>query len=202
MNQRKGVSRFKICSFVFIIVSMLGICCLSGCGKETAQPADSQETVAGEKTENQDTEVVETVGEVTKENAEEVEVTQEETMEELVEEPVAEEPEVEMVDFETWAKQEGNDEVCLVHWNEELGIQEIMLTLDESKTAYEIQDGDRFAIPFRSNIGLIQILNGEKFVFENTEYLEIPLEKGVSTVFYIYYSNEKEEEISLCYVFK
>lgn len=49
---------------------------------------------------------------------------------ESIEDP--EVPEAEMVDFETWAKQEGNDEPCLVVWNERLGIQDIISTWKET----------------------------------------------------------------------
>lgn len=84
-------------------------------------------------------------------------------------EVLQEEPEVEMVDFETWAKQEGNEEVCLVVWNETTKTQKII----EEMETYVIQEGDRFAVPYRENIHIE--IDGELVEWESLEYTELHL---------------------------
>lgn len=124
-----------------------------------------------------------------------------ESTEKVVEETTPEEPIVEMVDFDTWAKQEDNDEVCMVIWNEELGIQDIMPTLSETKKAYEIQEGDKFAIPYKDNIFHVEI-NDVVYAFENYEYLEVSVPKGEISNVHIAYKNEEGENIILSYGLK
>lgn len=116
-------------------------------------------------------------------------------------------PEVEMVDFETWAKQEGNNDVCLVIWNEELNIQEVMLTLGKSCKAHKVQEGDRFAIPYRENIKYVNLLheNGELDILgwkNGAEYMEVEIPIGENVDFYINYENENGEVKTLSYAFK
>ena len=100
----------------------------TGCGNQTDTATDNttiEESVAVTPTEN----VPESDDDVSTEatTAEtETKTTETESTEEMITETPAAESEVEMVDFETWAKQEGNEEVCLVIWNEELGVQEIV----------------------------------------------------------------------------
>ena len=89
----------------------------------------------------------------TKEPEVEVDIESTEDAEEPEVEVVPDEPEVEMVDFETWAKQEGNEEPCLVVWNETTGKQEII----QPKKKYIIEEGDRFAIPYRDVIVAVNI---------------------------------------------
>ena len=125
----------------------------------------------------------------------------------VTEEPVdPEEPVVNMVDFETWAKQKGNEDVCLVIWNEELGNQEVMIPSKKTLKAYEVKEGDRFAIPYRENILYVYVLhaNGEVEVlgWENPEYMEISLQIGEFTDVYIFYENELGESKDTYYAFK
>ena len=168
---------------------------LTGCGEKAT------EDVAVTTTTEEPTVEESTVEETAEQPEEETEEEPTDEVEEPVEETTTEEPKVEMVDFETWAKQEGNDEVCLVVWNEELGIQEIMPTVFESKKAYEIQDGDRFAVPYRSNISYVDI-GSESCTWENFEYLELSLPKGEIFDVYIGYENKDGEIVTLCYSFK
>ena len=116
-------------------------------------------------------------------------------------------PEVEMVDFETWAKQEGNNDVCLVIWNEELNIQEVMLTLGKSCKAHKVQEGDRFAIPYRENIKYVNLLheNGELDILgwkNGAEYMEVEIPIGENVDFYSNYENENGEVKTLSNAFK
>lgn len=134
----------------------------------------------------------------------EVEVPNDTVEPDNTEDPV--EPGVEMVDFETWAKQEGNEDVCLVIWNEELGNQEVMIPSKKTLKAYEVKEGDRFAIPYRENILYVNVLhaNGEVEVlgWENPEYMEISLQIGEFTDVYIFYENELGESKDTYYAFK
>ena len=119
-------------------------------------------------------------------------------------EPV--EPIVDMVDFETWAKQEGNEDVCMVVWNEELSTQEILLTAAKTIEVYKVQDNDRFAIPYRANIVRMEIEYSddeiETLEWDNFEYLEISLPTDQRFNLYIYYENEEGENLTQCYSFK
>ena len=168
---------------------------LAGCGEKAT------EDVAVTTTTEEPTVEESTVEETAEQPEKEVEEEPVEEVEEPVEETTTEEPKVEMVDFETWAKQEGNDEVCLVVWNEELGIQEIMPTLQETKKAYETQDGDKFAIPYRENIVDIRIKD-ETGMWINTEYLEVSISKGEKCQVVIFFENEEGEEEHINYMFK
>lgn len=104
------------------------------------------------------------------------------------EETISEEPQTEMVDFETWAKQEGNEEVCLVVWNEKLGIQEIVPTLSESEKVYEMQEGDRLAIPYRESITFMGIRDQSTWMWPvGYEYYELSLPEGEISVVDIVY---------------
>ena len=126
--------------------------------------------------------------------------------EDPVEPDNTEEPVVNMVDFETWAKQEGNEDICLVIWNEELGNQEVMIPSKKSLKAYEVKEADRFAISYRENILYVNVLhaNGEVEVlgWENDEYMEISLPIGEYTDVYIFYENELGESKDTYYAFK
>ena len=168
---------------------------LAGCGEKAT------EDVAVTTTTEEPTAEETTVEETAEQPEEEVEEEPVEEVEEPVEETTTEEPKGEMVDFETWAKQEGNDEVCLVVWNEELGIQEIVPTLQETEEKYQIQDGDRFAIPYNEKIIDVKI-NKETGIFSNFEYLELPLTKGEINMVNIYFENGEGEHETINYVFK
>jgi len=94
-------------------------------------------------------------------------VSENQTTEGTEAESIPEEPEVEMVDFDTWAKQEGNEEPCLVVWNETTKTQRIIQPMEE----YVIQEGDRFAVPYMED-GKIEI-NGELVYWEVGDYTEL-----------------------------
>ncbi len=167
----------------YLIVQTLAVISfsLSACGNQTDTSANNQVI-------NNTPKVEETV---------EVDFT-----EEMVEETVPEESEVEMVDFETWAKQEGNDEVCLVVWNEELGIQEIMPTFKEKEEIRVINEGDKFAIPFNEIVVAIHI-NDESFSYPTTaDYLEISLIKGQMNKVSIFFKDEEGETKTKGYMLK
>ena len=168
---------------------------LTGCGEKAT------EDVAVTTTTEEPTAEESTVEETAEQPEEETEEEPTDEVEKPVEETTTEEPKVEMVDFETWAKQEGNDEVCLVVWNEELGVQEIMPTLQETEERYQIQDGDRFAIPYNEKIDNVRI-NKETVSFTNFEYLEVSLSKGERIQIVIIFENEEGELENLNYAFQ
>lgn len=125
------------------------------------------------------------------------------TAEEVVEETTPEKPQVEMVDFETWAKQEEHDEVCLVVWNEELGVQEMIPTVTVSEKIYEIQEGDRLAIPYRESITFLGIRKQSTWIWPADKgYYELSLPKGEISIVDIAYHNEAGETIVLSYSLK
>lgn len=171
---------------------------LSACS--ASEQANEQEQLTNTQKTEESQEVKEPMVENTESEDKPIEESSGETTEK-VEENTSEATPVEMVDFETWAKQEGNDEICLVVWNEELGVQEIMPTIEETKKTYQIQDGDKFAIPFREAIIDIKI-NGETGIFPDTEYLELLLPQGELTKVCITYRNEEGEYEFLNYGFK
>lgn len=125
---------------------------------------------------------------------------------EPVEPDDTEEPIVEMVDWETWATQADHDEVCLVVWNEKMGIQEIIPSVVESKKVYEIKEGDKFAIPYRDNITYVMTEDSneeyEECKWENSKYIEFSLSVGEIVNIYVGYADENGETINLCYCFK
>jgi len=181
---------------------------LSACGNETVPSANNQvtnntpkveETVEVESTEEvqvPEVEVETKPSEDTKEPEVEVEST-----EEVVEETIPEEPQVEMVDFETWAKQEGNDEICLVVWNEELGIQEIVPTLQETEKMYEFNEGDKFAIPYNKSIRAVSV-NKEDIAPPVVDYREVSVKKGEVNNIFIIFENQQGEYETINYVLK
>ena len=128
-----------------------------------------------------------TTDETVEEDAETDAMTENQTAEGTEAEPIPEEPEVEMVDFETWAKQEGNEDCCLVVWNEAMKTQKIM----EDGETYVIQEGDRFAIPYRENYAVDIHVDGNKEVlmWDILDYTELHLpdaeEIGIVIVDYI-----------------
>jgi len=192
----------------FIIAALTVITlALSACGNQTDASADkvtnntpvAMESVEVEPTEEIQQPETEVQAEVEVQPTEEV---VEESSEVVMEETTTEDPKVEMVDFETWAKQEDHDDVCLVVWNEELGIQEIVPTVEESKKTYKIQEGDKFAIPHRSNISYILINKVQCPPFDESGYSEISLKQGELTRMNIAYTNEAGEEDILTYLFK
>lgn len=171
-----------------------------GCGNQADTSAESttkiEESVAA-STENVpesdadvSTEVI--IAEV------ETETTEKESTEEMVTETIAAEPEVEMVDFETWAKQEGNEEVCLVVWNEELGVQEILPPFQEKEEIYIIHDGDRFAIPYNKNIRAVRV-DKEEVTPPLVDYREISVSTGGQVV--IIFENQAGELETINYLF-
>lgn len=170
------------------------MCFLCGCGKTETTEETVQEVLEVEPV----VEETESLPETDTETADET--VEQPIIEEAVEEPVPEEPKTEMVDFETWAKQEGNDEVCLVVWNEELGIQEILQSYQECEAFYIIQAGDRFAIPYNESITVIRI-NGEDDSFYNDKYLEVSLIKGEVNQVTILFDNVNGESQNINYLF-
>lgn len=118
-----------------------------------------------------------------------------------VEEPVepddTDESVVEMVDWETWATQADNDEVCLVVWNETTGTQKILEPVLENGSIYTVEEGDRFAVPKRSNIDFVLIGYDTKLYcgLEEKQYIEINLPVGEIMEVHIMCS-DKEDAIS------
>lgn len=124
----------------------------------------------------------------------------------------------EKADFETWAKLKDNDEVCMVRWNTVEEKPEILtdrMAKDLGMPAYEIQEGDRYAIPYRENITEITyfdysltqgdpyIYNGKEIYFENTDYLELSLKKtGYNHSVLICFIDETGEVNYVTYTFK
>lgn len=183
-NQKKNKSSIAL---VLVLVAIMAAT-LGACSKNDSSK-DSQITSNTPVVEEESTEISE---EVQQPEAEAL-VEPIEDVVEPTEETTPEEPKVEMVDFETWAKQEGNDEVCLVVWNEELGVQEIMPTFQETEEIYQVQEGDRFAIPYRESIFYVEHKD-ESLIAPNTEYLEISLEKGEVSQVIIIFKNENGED--------
>lgn len=103
-------------------------------------------------------------------------------------------PVIEMVDWETWATQADNNEVCLVVWNETTGTQKILQpTTDEKPFIYNVEEGDRFAVPKRDNIICVSIGFEENFYWQSAEqkYIELEIPIGEKTVIYITCENEE-----------
>ncbi len=114
------------------------------------------------------------------------------------EEPVGpdntDEPVIEMVDWETWATQADNDEVCMVVWNEKTGTQKILQpTTDEKPFIYNVEEGDRFAVPKRDNIMSVSVGFEENFYWQSAEqkYMELEIPVGEKKVIYIACENEE-----------
>lgn len=109
----------------------------------------------------------------------------------------------EMVDFDTWATQEGNNEVCLVVWNEKTGTQKVLTPIPEGdgqttvqlseEHIYTVQEGDRFAVPRRSNIEDVTIGFNTLLQWESDEqkYIEFELPIGEITHVFISCSDRK-----------
>lgn len=192
-NQKKNKCLIAlVLVFVAIIAAMLGACSKNDSGKDSQVASN--------------TPVVEESAEISEEVQQPEAEASEEPTEEVQAEPTETTPEelkVEMVDFETWAKQEGNDEVCLVVWNEELGVQEIVPPVSVSRAAYEIQEGDRFAIPYRENIESVGMRDQPVWIFDaNLGYFEMTISKGEVSIVDIIYTDEAGKRISLSYSFK
>jgi len=173
---------------------------LSACGNETDSSANNQvtnntskveETIELESTEK----ILEPEIEVETETEPEVEV---ESTEEIVEETVLDESEVEMVDFETWAKQEGNDGLCVVVWNEGLGIQEVIQPYQEKQEIRVINEGDRFAIPYNEKIRAVMI-DDEDILPPLVDYREVSVMKGQQIV--IIFENEEGDLQTINFLF-
>lgn len=190
---RKLIWKYVLTGIISACLMAALTACSSKADNKKEQVIDNTPTVE---------ETVEPTEEVQQPDAEvEIEPTKE-VVEEPVEETTLEEPQNEMVDFETWAKQEGNDEVCLVVWNEELGIQEILPTYFESKEIYEIQEGDRFAVPYRSNIAYVSVNGDSDYKFDGSNYLELLLERDQTIQLNLGYDDENGELVVLFYAFQ
>lgn len=114
--------------------------------------------------------------------------------EDLVEPDNTEDPVAEMVDWETWATQADNDEVCLVVWNETTGTQKILEPVLENGSIYTVEEGDKFAIPKRSNIDFVLIGYDTKLYcgLEEKEYMEFDLPVGEIIEVHIMCSDQKD----------
>lgn len=134
---------------------------LSGCGNEAETNSDGTTTLEDENQVAEDSsnegevldsdsseDVLEIVNESESDTTESAIASDVEAEDDTESTEDTAEPEVEMVDFETWAKQEGNDEVCLVVWNEATKTQRIIKPMEE----YVVQEGDRFAVPYKENV--------------------------------------------------
>ena len=162
MKKRKYILK---CIVSVIMIGML-VC---GCGKK--------EVIV---TEESNTEMIEEP--VPETPVEEEEVIQEEPVVDDVETQESVES-TEMVDWETFAAQEDNEEICLVIYNETTKTQKIMGLNEEEKDPvggayiYQIQEGDRFAVPIRDNIVKIWIDDTELQFNQEAPYLELELPK-------------------------
>lgn len=161
-----------------LIALLLLAMTLVACGSEEAKDTDVKNPVE-DKTEVE-----------VRDNSDEPEVPVDDKDSEVDTEESVEpnEPVVDMVDFETWAKQEGNEDVCLVVWNEEKGIQKILEPVPEEefdlqKCSYTVQEGDRFAVSRRSNILYIVVNLKTKLFWESEEqqYMELEILPGEKT---------------------
>lgn len=210
MKKRNG---FMMAVMLLIIMS------LGGCGNQNADPSSNGELVvntgsveAVQESEIKTDDEVDSIDEVGKtadmqegadinleENSEGTDA-ETESMEDTAE-SIPEEPEVEMVDFETWAKQEGNEEPCLVIWNEKLGRQDIMPTFEETMEIYVMQSGDKFAVPYNEKIEDLRI-SEEPVMFDNTDYYEVLGYKGKLTQINITFKNEQGEYQTLNYLIR
>jgi len=166
MNKRKYL--------IMLALSVITLS-LSGCGSQEEASADGAASLTKDNqvtetaTSGEQAEETKTNDDVQDSEAKVETNTTEDTKEPEVE-VIPDEPEVEMVDFETWAKQEGNEEVCLVVWNETTGKQEII----QPKKKYIIEEGDRFAIPYRDVIVAVNV-EKEMVEWKNLNYLELDL---------------------------
>lgn len=195
-NRKKDKSLIAL-ALVLVAIMAVTLCACSKNGSSKDNQVTSSTPVVEDSTES--TEEVkqseETIVESTEDVVEPTEVV------ESTEETTPDESKVEMVDFETWAKQEDNDEVCLVVWNEELGVQEIMPTFQETEEIYQVQEGDRFAIPYRESIIYIGI-NDDSQMWDNTEYFELSFEGEKATQITIIFENKNGEDENKNYFFK
>lgn len=158
-------------------VLLIGIM-VCGCGKEEATVTDESAIEVMEET-------------ISKTSVEEEEVISEEQVTDDVEVQESVEP-TEMVDWETFAAQEGNEEICVVVYNEITGHQEILLIPEgETNVLYIPKEGDKFAVPIREEIWWIdfttiknlEIVSDEKIYFRDEssqlpEFLEVSFPKG------------------------
>ncbi len=195
------MNKKKYLTMLALTVITLSLC---GCGTQENSPADNSK-VAEQSVNDTTTDTLEALDDSNQvaNNTPETEGTVEsESTEEIVNESVSKEPEAEMVDFETWVKQEGNDEVCLVVWNEELGVQEIVPTWVETNEIYEIRDGDKFAVPFNEIVTAIHI-NDESHSYPATaDSLEVSLTKGQLNEIIIFFTNAEGETKTKGYLLK
>ncbi len=189
--KRKLIRKFVSAGVMSVcLMAMLAACSSPDAEKTAVQSSEIAETVE---------ETVEPTEEVQQPEAEtevEVEPTEEVVTEEPVEETTSEEPKTEMVDFETWAKQEGNDEVCLVVWNETTGTQKIIEPVTTGpEQAYIVEEGDRFAIPYREGKNTSVFVADELIYWSNSSYmeLEIPNEELVQVDVISYPDGETAE---------
>ena len=154
--------------------------------------ADAENELDASQTEDMQESVTEPDAETPNEAMRGDTVSENQTTEGTEAESIPEEPEVEMVDFDTWAKQEGNEEPCLVVWNEELETREIIPIFEETMEFYTIQAGDKFAIPYNKKI-IAVIVNEESISFSSKDYLEISLEAGKLNQVAIGYKDKQGE---------
>jgi len=163
MRKKKWLSKI-VCAGMVMLFTGCGVA-----GSDAEQSANNTEVMQEAVEETGDT-----LTEATDETEDAVQSEEElavETMQtESIEEIISEESKAEMVDFETWAKQEGNEEVCLVVWNEGRETQKIL----EPKKKYIVEEGDRFAVPYRDNIVAVNV-EREKIEWENLYYVEVEL---------------------------
>lgn len=110
----------------------------------------------------------------------------------------------EMIDWETFAAQEDTDEICLVVYNEMNKTQKI-LGLDEKEKdpiggayIYQIQEGDKFAVPIRDNIVKIWINDEEKKFESDDAYFEVEIPEGdICQVYVITYGAQESKHFVL-----
>ena len=197
-----GYLKMKKRNHLMLLILTVTALSFVGCGTQANNTENNVDNAESVQTSEDDTVNVADTSEDGSNVVESVETDEVVASEESMEESIPEEPAVEMMDFETWAKQEGNEEVCLVVWNEELGVQEILPTFKENEEIYLINDGDKFAIPFNEVVTAIHI-NDESLSYPVTaDYLEVALIKGQMNEVSIFFKNEQGETKTKGYMLK
>ena len=127
-------------SLVIALILSIG---LLGCGKENTDIPNTEEVESIQEHSEIEVEEIDAKKESSVENAE-----PEESIETEMEQNTDTNP---MVDWETFAAQEDNEEICLAILNEKTCIQTILY----EGGFYPYKEGDRIAIPIKSNIQMI-----------------------------------------------
>lgn len=139
MNQRNGLHRLRISCMILIMVSLLGACLMTGCGKEEAtQLVDTKEEVVGET-------ATETADESVEVKQPVEETVAEESMEEIIVEEEAEDDTANLSN-EEWVLSLNVERPTFLVFNEIIGERKAL----EDGAEYTLVDGDELAIEIPS----------------------------------------------------